>query len=286
MSRVIYVNGRYLAYAQAGVHAEDRGFQFGDAVYEVIPVQSGRLVDEGRHIDRLERSLRELAMRSPMRRRALQLVMRETLRRNRVRNGTLYLQVSRGEGPRDFVFPHADTPPTVVCIARAGSWEKLEAQAAAGIAVITHPDERWARVDIKTVQLLPAALAKQAAKAAGAKEAWLVDRDGFVTEGASSNAWIVTADGALKTRSADSGILRGVTRSVVMEVVAREGFRLVEEPFTVAEARAAKEAFVTSASNFVMPVVKIDGRPVGTGKPGRLSLTLRRLFSTAAEYAE
>ena len=285
MARTVYVNGRYLPYGQAGVHAEDRGFQFGDAVYEVCPVLGGRLVDESRHLARLERSLSELKIAPPMSRAALGTVMRETVRRNRVLNGMVYLQVSRGAGPRDFLFPGEDVQRTVVCLARSQRRAAGEAQAAQGIAVKTMPDIRWGRPDIKTVQLLPSVLAKEAARAAGAKEAWLVDRDGFVTEGGSSNAWIITADGKLVTRQADGGILRGITRSVLVDALAGEGLTLEERRFSVAEAKKAKEAFITSATNFVMPVIAIDGEPVGDGRPGPACKRLRALFLASVEYS-
>ena len=203
MARIVYVNGRYLPWAQAQVHAEDRGFQFGDAVYEVCEVRAGRLVDETRHMARLARSLGELKIPEPMSTGAWQRVMRETIRRNRVTNGSLYLQVSRGARPREFVFSEAtDLQPTVVCLARASSPERT-ALSAKGIGVRSMPDMRWGRCDIKTVMLLPASLAKEAAKEIGAKEAWLVDDKGFVTEGASSNAWIVDTQGRLVTRACD-----------------------------------------------------------------------------------
>jgi D-alanine transaminase len=286
MTRIIYVNGRYLPYAEAAVHAEDRGFQLADAVYEVCEVKGGRLVDETRHMGRLARSLAELAMPQPMSPGAWSCVLRETIRRNRVRDGLVYLQVSRGAGPRNFLFPPAGTAPTVVCLARSASPAQQEAAAEAGIGVKTMPDPRWDRCDIKTVMLLPAALAKEAARTEGAKEAWFVDREGYVTEGASSNAWIVDDRGRLVTRQADRAILRGVTRTTLVDVLKREGIELIERPFTVAEAKAAREAFITSATNIVMPVVRIDGQPVGNGAPGLLTQKLRSEFHSAAEIGE
>jgi D-alanine transaminase len=286
VTRIVYVNGRYLPYALAAVHAEDRGFQFADAVYEVCEVRGGRLIDETRHMARLKRSLGELAMPQPMAPGSFSRVLRETIRRNRVTDGIVYLQVSRGAGPRDFLFPASDIEPTVVCLARNVARRRLDAAAAAGIAVKTLPDPRWARCDIKTVMLLPAVLAKEAARAEGAKEAWLFDEDGFVTEGASSNAWIVDAQGRLITRPVDNRILRGVTRTTLIDALAREGVELVERAFTVAEAKAAREAFVTSATNTVMPVVRIDGQPIGNGAPGILTEKLRSEFHTAAEIAD
>ncbi len=284
MSRVVYINGRYHPYSKAFVHAEDRGFQFADAVYEVCEVLGGLLVDETRHVRRLERSLGELQIAMPMSARALGLVMRETIRRNRVRDGLVYLQVTRGAAPRDFLFP-AGVRPTLVCLARSIDRAKREARAAAGIAVKTMPDIRWGRSDIKTVMLLPACLAKERARAEGAEEAWFVDRDGFITEGASSNAWIVVGEGALVTRATDSAILPGVTRATLIDLLEREGLKLVERPFRLAEALSAREAFITSASATVMPVVNIDGRPVGDGRPGRLTQLLRSRFHQIAEFS-
>ncbi len=285
MARIVYVNGRYLPYDQAEIHCEDRGFLFGDAVYEVCPVIGGRIIDEAPHLDRLERSLDELEMPEPMHRSALSHVLRETVRRNRVNEGMIYLQVSRGVARRDFVFPPAHTPRTVVCLARHLPLEKGNAQAQSGIAVVTTPDIRWSRVDIKSVQLLAPVLAKEEARAYGAKEAWMVDGEGFVTEGASSNAWIITTNGEIVTRSADSGVLRGVTRTVLLALAAREKMKIVERPFTVVEAQGARAAFVTSATTFVMPVTSIDGKPVGNGMPGEITLRLRNLVLAAAKAA-
>ena len=285
MTRVVYVNGRYLAYAAAVVHAEDRGFQFADAVYEVIEVRDTALIDATRHLHRLTRSLGEIAMGMPMQRGALLHVLRECVRRNRVRDGTIYLQVSRGARPRDFLFPGPDVRQTVVCVARPASRMAAEARAAAGIAVKTMPDPRWERCDIKTVMLLPASLAKEAAKAEGAREAWFVDAAGFVTEGASSNAWIVDETGRLVTRPLDAAILRGVTRTTLIDVVGKLELQLVERPFTVMEAKAASEAFVTAATNVVTPVVRIDGAQIGDGTPGPVSRRLRAAFHDAAEWS-
>lgn len=283
MARVVYVNGRYQPYAEASVHAEDRGFQFGDGVYEVIEVRDGALIDPTRHLERLQRSLREIRMGMPMARAALGHVLRETVRRNRVRDGTIYLQVTRGAGPRDFLFPATPFRQTVVCIARPSPRAIADARAAHGIEVKTLLDPRWDRCDIKTVMLLPASLAKEDAKAEGAREAWFVDAAGFVTEGASSNAWIVDATGRLRTRPVDTAILRGVTRTTLFDVIARFGLEVVEQPFTVAEAKAAREAFVTAATNIVTPVIAIDGVRIGDGRPGEISRRLRAAFHDVAE---
>jgi D-alanine transaminase len=286
MSRYIYVNGRHVPYADACVHVEDRGYQFGDAVYEVCEVRAGRLVDETRHLDRLDRSLGELRIPAPMSRPAWQRVLREVIRRNRVSDGSIYLQVSRGARPRDFLFaPEGTMAPTVVVIARTHDLAALAARAEQGISVKTVPEARWERCDIKTVMLLPSSLAKEAARAEGAREAWFVDAAGQITEGASSNAWIITAEGCLVTPPASNAILRGVTRMTLIDLLRREGLELVERAFTVDEAKSAREAFITSAGNIVMPVVRIDGSPIGNGAPGLLSLRLRQTFHEVAEHA-
>jgi len=207
------------------------------------------------------------------------------VRRNRVRDGIVYLQITRGVARRDHAFPAPGTKPAIVVTARSHDSAKNEKSAEEGIAVITVPDNRWERVDIKSVSLLPNVLAKQAAREAGAKEAWFVDKQGTVTEGSSTNAWIVTRDGKVVTRQADHGILRGITRTVVLDVIAEQGLALEERPFTVEEAHAAREAFVTSASQIVMPVVAIDGKPVGNGAPGLVSTALRRDFRRHAEVS-
>src|SRR3569832_176763 len=286
MSRIAYVNGRYLPHAQAAVSIEDRGYQFADGVYEVCEVNGGRLVDETRHMARLDRSLRELRMARPMSAKALSHVLRETVRRNRVREGIVYVQVTRGVAPRDFPFPAAGTRSSLVVTSRSSfDRARLEQQAEKGIDVVTVPDVRWQRVDIKSVALLPNVLAKQAARDKGAREAWMVDGQGRVTEGASSNAWIVTRDGVLVTRPLDTGILPGITRSVVMDELKAQGIKVEERAFTVEEAYAAREAFVTSASQIVMPVVSIDGKPVVNGAPGLITSGLRRDYHRHAEIA-
>ncbi len=285
MSRIAYVNGRYQAHRDACVHVEDRGFQFADGVYEVCEVKDARLVDERRHMARLMRSLGELRIGLPMSLPALSIVLHETVRRNRVRNGIVYLQITRGQAQRDFAFPAPDTLPSVIVTARSHDPAKAEARAVEGIAVITVPDLRWARPDIKSVSLLPNVLAKQAARDAGAREAWLVDANGFITEGASSNAWIITADGDVVTRpAADNRILNGISRAVVLDAMGARGLAFKERAFTVAEAKAAREAFITAASQIVQPVVRIDGSPIGDGHPGPFALALRREFHRHAEF--
>lgn len=283
MARIVYVNGRYLPYAEAGVHVEDRGFQFADSVYEVCEVKGGALIDTTRHLARLARSLSELKLAFPMAEPALRHVLSEVIRRNRVRNGIVYLQITRGQATRDFLFPGPDTEPTLVAVARSIDPAKVAAKARQGIAVKSVPDNRWGRCDLKTVMLLPAALAKEAARTVGAQEAWFVDERGFVTEGASSNAWIVRPDGFVLTRPLDKRLLGGVTRATALDVLKAQGVPVEQRPFTIPEAQAAREAFVTSASATVMPVVKIDGRAVADGKPGPLTLRLREKFYDLAE---
>jgi D-alanine transaminase len=271
MSRIAYVNGRYVPHATASVHIEDRGYQFADGVYEVIAVAAGRLVDEQPHLDRLDRSLRELRIPEPMVRPALKTVLREVVRRNRVRNGIVYLQITRGAAPRDHAFPRGSQPALVVT-ARAQAPKR--AQQEGGVAVVTVPDIRWKRCDIKSVSLLPNVLAKQSAVEAGAYEAWQVADDGCVTEGSATNAWIVTADKAVVTRAADESILNGITRRTVIDLAAANGYRLDERAFTLDEARNAAECFLTSTTSWVMPVTSIDGAAIAGGQPGPLTRAL------------
>jgi D-alanine transaminase len=283
MSRIAYVNGRYLPMRAATVHVEDRGYQFGDGVYEVCEVRGGRLIDERRHMARLLRSLDELRIRVPMSLASLGIVLREVVARNRVSYGVVYLQITRGVARRDHAFPVPEVPPSVVVIARALNRARNETLASKGIAVFTVLDNRWGRVDIKTIGLLPNVLARQAAIEQGARDAWFVDASGNVTESASGNAWIVTQAGTVVTRPADNAILRGITRTVLFEVIKAQGLAAQERAFTLKEAYAACEAFITSASQIVMPVVKIDDRPVGNGQPGPIATALRRAFHDFAE---
>jgi D-alanine transaminase len=285
MARIAYVNGRYRPLRDACVNVEDRGYQFADGVYEVCEVRGGQLIDQRRHLERLLRSLEELSIRLPMSLPALGVVLRETTARNRVRDGIVYLQITRGVARRDFPFPAPDTAPSIVVTARSLDPDANDKIASVGIEVVTVPDIRWGRVDIKSVALLPNVLAKQAARAGGAREAWLIDRDGKVTEGSSSNAWIVTHDGSLVTRPADHAILRGITRTVLLEAIRAQNLTLEERPFTLQEAYAAREAFVTSASQIVVPVVRIDAKPIGNGAPGLIATALRREFHRFAERA-
>lgn len=276
MPRQAYVNGRYVPHGAAAVHIEDRGYQFADGVYEVVPVARGRLIDEDPHLDRLERSLGELQIAMPMTRLALKLVSRQLMRRNRLTDGFLYMQVTRGVAPRDHKFPHAARPALVMTTRQI---TPPSGQAVAeGVGVITIPDLRWKRCDIKSVSLLPNVLGKQSAVAAGAYEAWMVDPEGRVTEGTSTNAWIVTQGNELVTREASTSILNGITRLRLLELLRQDGITFTERAFTVEEARHAREAFITSSTNFVLPVTRIDGEPVGNGHPGLLTGKLRDAY--------
>ncbi len=282
MSRIAYVNGAYTPHAVSVVHIDDRGYQFGDGIYEVWAVFNGRLADAEGHFTRLARSLSELAIEPPMGRAALTVVLRETIRRNRVRDGLVYLQITRGVARRDHIFPAADTVPSIIVTARSVDRAAAEAKAGVGIGVYTTPENRWGRCDIKTTNLLPNVLAKEAARKQGGGEAWFVDADGMVTEGGSSNAWIIGQDGVLVTRPTTANILRGVTRSTLMQVIAECQLKVEERPFTVAEAQAAREAFITGAGALVMPVVTIDGKKVGDGRPGPVAKQLRAAYIAEA----
>jgi D-alanine transaminase len=275
MPRTAYVNGRYVPHAHAMIHVEDRACMFADGVYEVCLVRDGEIVDLDLHLDRLWRSLGELRIDAPMERLSLVVAMREIVRRNRVDYGLLYMQVSRGVAHRDHAFP-AGVRPTLVMLAWATDPARGTVLAKKGVKVITQPDIRWARRDIKSVSLLPNVLAKQAAREAGAFEAWLVDDDGYVTEGTSANAWIVTTGGTIVTRNLSNAILSGVTRLRALEVAEQENLKFEERGFTLAEALKAKEAFQSSTTLLVVPVVEIDGKKIGTGKPGPVTLKLRK----------
>jgi D-alanine transaminase len=283
MSRIAYVNGRYLPFRDAKVHVEDRGYQFADGVYEVCEVRGGKLIDERRHLERLKRSLDEVRIRMPASTRALGIILREVVARNRLDYGIVYLQITRGVARRDHAFPPRDLRPSLVVTARALNRSRNQTLAEGGIAVVTVPDNRWSRVDIKTIGLLPNVLARQDAIERGARDAWFIDKDGMVTEASSANVWIVTAAGGLVTRHADHAILRGITRTVLFEAIKAKGLAVEERPFTLEEAFAAREAFITSTSQIVLPVVRIDGRTIGDGKPGPVALALRRAYHQYAE---
>jgi D-alanine transaminase len=283
MTRIAYVNGRYVRHADAKVHVEDRGYQFADGVYEVCEVRHGMIVDMTRHLDRLGRSLSELRIAWPMHRSALVRVIREVLKRNRVKNGLFYMQVTRGVAKRDHVFPHPDTKPSIVVTAKNTNPAIIAAKNANGIKAITVPENRWDRVDIKTVGLLSNALVRQQAKEAGAQEAIYVEADGTVKEGAATNVWMVDQDGTLLTRPAEHGILRGITRTTLMDVAGRLGINIREEAFSVEKMLASREVFITAATSICFPVVEIDGRTIANGHPGSVSQKIREAFFDIAE---
>jgi D-alanine transaminase len=278
MSRFAYVNGRFVRHGEAAVHIEDRGYQLADGVYEVWAVFDGKLADAEGHFARLWRSLDELRIVHPMSEASLLLVLREAVRRNKVKEGLCYLQVTRGVAKRDHAFPNPAVPPAVVITAKSVDRVVADKKALAGASVVSVPENRWGRCDIKSIGLLPNALAKQTARERGAIEAWFVDDLGLVTEGASSNAWIVDGEGVLRTRDTNANILRGVTRSTLLEVIRESGIPISEKPFTIAEAQAAKEAFITGAGSLLTPIVQVDGVKLGDGKPGEVATRLRRLY--------
>jgi D-alanine transaminase len=282
VGRIAYVDGRYVRHDLAAVHIEDRGLQFADAIYEVFGVFAGHIYDEEEHLDRLERSLREIALEMPMGRAPLKFVLREMARRNRITDGLIYLQVTRGAYRRDHAIPNVRQRPTLILTARPTDAAGFEKRRESGIAVVTHADERWARCDIKSTALLPNILAKTAARDAGAWEAWLIDREGRVTEGSSTTAWIVDRDGNLVTRDLDNAVLPGVTRRVLAEVAANAQISIVERRFTRDEALMAQEAFITAATIGALPVVTIDGKQIGEGRPGPVARRLQELYRHAA----
>ena len=284
MGRYAYVNGRYVDHQQASVHIEDRGYQLADGVYEVVGIRDGKMIDEELHIDRLDRSLRELRIGWPVARGTLGFILRELMRRNSLRDGLIHMQVTRGVARRDHAFPTTPVKPALVITTK--NTKHLGADPGPGVAVKSQRDIRWERCDIKTIALLPNVLAKQAARESGAYEAWLVDDQGCVTEGASTNAWIVTPDGELITRQTDNGILAGITRHTLKALASSMQLKFVERPFTLAEAKKAKEAFITSATSFVTPVVKIDGEAVGDGKVGPTARRLREEYVRFAGEGE
>lgn len=283
MPRIAYVNGAYVPHADAAIHIEDRGYQFADGVYEVCEIRHGFIVDLTRHLDRLGRSLSELRIDWPMSRAALVHVIREVLRRNRVRNGLFYMQVTRGTARRDHVFPAKGTVPTIVVTAKRTDAAVIARKNAEGISAITVAENRWDRVDIKSVGLLPNVLARQKAKEEGAQEAIFVDPDGTVKEGAATNVWIVDREGVLRTRPADHGILRGITRTTLMDVAAPLGIRIEERAFSVDDMLSAREVFITAATSICFPVVSIDGKPIGNGHPGSIAQNIREAFFGVAE---
>lgn len=279
MSRIFYVNGEFVAEQDAKVSVLDRGFLFADAVYEVSTVLQGRLIDNQAHLKRLARSMSELAMAPPCSEQEIEAAQLELLRRNDLQEGLLYLQVTRGVADRDFAYPSNGRSTLVMFTQAKNILESPTAQK--GLHVISMPDLRWKRRDIKTVGLLAPSMAKQAALDAGVQDAWLVE-DGLVTEGSSNNAYIVTTDRKIQTRHLGHEILSGITRQAVLRFAGEAGYEVVEAPFTIEEARNASEAFITSASTFVMPVVNIDGVDLGDGTPGPVSKQLRKIYIEAA----
>jgi len=286
MPRHAYVNGRFVPHGEAAVHIEDRGYQFADGVYEVIPVHRGRVVDEALHLDRLEYSLGELRIAMPVGRASMRLIARELMRRNGLTNGFLYMQVTRGVAPRAHPFPKPAPRPALVMTTRQMAVPSEEA-IERGISVVSTPDQRWARCDIKSIALLPNVLAKELAASQGCAEAWQTDREGWVTEASASNAWIVTHDGAVVTRQLDTAILSGITRLSLRQVIEDAGYRLEVRPFTLEEAYTAREAFITASTQYVMPVTRIDDRTIGNGRAGILTSELRRAYmQRVAEQGE
>ncbi len=281
MSKIAYVNGTYLPQRAAAVNIEDRGYQFGDAIYEVVHLHGGRFVDEDRHLERLERSLKQIHLPMPMPRAALRLVLHEVARRNRLSEGLLYMQVSRGVAKRDHAFPNKPVQPAlVVTIRRVAPYPTDPDRWAIGC--ITAPDLRWARRDIKSTNLLPNVLARQAAREAGAEEAILFDpATRMVNEGAATTIWIVDAEGVLRTRHLDPVILPGCTRGALIGELEAAGIAYREEGFSLDELAAARECFLTSATSFVKPITAVDGRPVGDGAVGPMT---RRLFALFAAH--
>ncbi|WP_375464823.1 D-amino-acid transaminase [uncultured Methylobacterium sp.] len=282
-SRIVYLNGEFVPFDQARVPVMDRGFLFADGIYEVSAVIDGRLVDNAAHLARLDRSLSEIGIRNPHAAAEWEGLQTELVARNGVTEGLVYMQVTRGVAERDFAFPARGTPPTVVMFTQAKT-VLANPLAETGAKIVTVEDLRWKRRDIKSVALLAQVLAKQAAAEAGVAEAWMVE-DGAVTEGSSSTAFIATRDGRLVTRPLSTALLPGITRAAVLQLADEASLRVEERLFSVAEAHAAAEAFYTSASAFVMPVIAIDGRTIGEGRPGPLTRRLRDLYIGMARAA-
>lgn len=277
MSRIAYVNGRYKPHNQAFVHIEDRGYQFADGVYEVVALYKGHLLDEHGHLNRLQRSMAEMRLNPPVTMDGLKLIMLEIKKRNLLETGLIYIQVTRGVATRYHPFPDPAVPCSLVVTAKHMKVPnpKLVEK---GISIIAYPEIRWARCDVKSIALLPNVLAKQAAIDEGAGDAWFVDKAGYVTEASASNAWIITQENVLQTRPLDEGILGGITRLSIMQIAKTMNMTCLEKPFTIKEAQNAKEAFITSATNYVMPVTKIEGKDVGKGVAGPIALSLRQSY--------
>ncbi len=283
MTRIAYVNGQYVPHASAAIHIEDRGFQFADSVYEVCAVENGYLIDEQWHFDRLERSLGQLEIRVPVTKQVLGIIYREVLRKNRLRNAIVYCQVSRGAAPRDHAFPTVPVTPTIVVTAKPVDGEALARRRSEGVAVVTRPDQRWGRCDIKSTGLLANVLAKQSARNEGAYEAWLVDEEDNITEGTSTNAWIVTGDGILVTRQLDTHILGGVTRLALLECAQSMGILVEERAFSKEEAYGAAEAFSSASTVGALPVISIDQKQVSGGRPGPMTQKLNGFYHERAK---
>lgn len=277
MSRIAYANGAYLNHKLAAVSIDDRGFQFADGVYEVCPVSGSEIVDMELHFERLERSLAELQIPWPVARKAMAVIIREVVARNKVEHGLVYLQVTRGVAPRDHAVPDV-IKPSLVVTAHGIVFDQLEKVAAKGVRVITIPDIRWQRRDIKSLALLPNVLARTEAKDQGASEAWMVDSDGMITEGSSTNAWIVTDQGEIVTRPTGNDILSGITRMNILDLAREANIPVIERPFSVAEAEQAAEAFLTSSTRFCFGVIKVNASTIGDGTPGPITMEIRRLL--------
>lgn len=287
MPRLAYVNGHYRPLSRAQISIQDRGFQFADSVYEVIGARFGIFLDYDLHMDRLNRSLASIALALPVTRRVFDHLLRETMRRNQLKDGLVYIQISRGAAPRDHAFPGPDTAPTLVIIAKPYDWSAADRRSSRGIAVVTSPDLRWKRCDIKATALLANVLAKEDAHQRGAGEVWFLDDAGMVTEGASSNAWIVDRAGTAITHPLNSEILDGITRHRFMALIREAGIRVEEKKFSLAEALSAREAFTTSATNIGTAVLTLNGQIIGNGEPGALSTQIRKLYwqrSIPAEF--
>ena len=277
MSRIAYIDGCYQPVNEPAIMVEDRGYQFADGIYEVCAIRNGELLDETEHLDRLDYSLAELSIPAPMSRAALKVVMREIIRRNRFRNGLLYMQVTRGVAPREHSYG-AGLHPVLVMTVRPLDPTRRAQVMQNGIEVVSVPDQRWARCDIKSISLLPNVLARQTAREANVQEAWQIGADGLVTEGAATNAWIVDAQGRLRTRPATGEILNGIVRQILIDLAAAMNVSYCEEAFSLDEAKAARECFSTASTMTVFPVVKIDGAVIGDGKPGQVAQALAAAY--------
>lgn len=277
MSRITYVNGRYLPHAHAHVHIEDRGYQFSDGIYEVVGVYQGQLMDEIGHLERMQRSLRELDIKEPVSLEVMRLIVREIVKRNKLKQGLVYIQITRGVAPRLHTFPKPPVKPALVVMAQPKPLHSPEA-IKKGVGVITHPETRWARCDIKSISLLPNVLAKQKAAEEGCQEAWFVDDVGNITEGTASNAWIINKEGHLQTRPKGNEILGGITRQAIIRLAKEMGIKVLEENFTLSDVEEAREAFITSATNYVMPVTRINGKHLKNSNSIETTLTLREKY--------